>query len=176
MTSADLHTLAGAFALDALDGDERAAFETHLRSCTGCESEVEEFRTTAGRLALAATITPPPALKQAVLRRIDTVRQEPPSTKPRPGGPRAPWHRMRQWALAACLAAVALGGTAVWQHEQAEHARTEATRVRSNAPTGFWRCSRLRMPGRAVLRCRMVHVPVSWCPPVLMLRYSLAMG
>ena len=34
--SDDLHSLSGAYALDALDDDERADFEEHLARCATC--------------------------------------------------------------------------------------------------------------------------------------------
>ena len=38
MTHPDLHTLTGAYALDALDPDERDAFEAHLPDCDPCRT------------------------------------------------------------------------------------------------------------------------------------------
>ncbi|MGW2866269.1 anti-sigma factor, partial [Streptomyces sp. NPDC001205] len=77
----------------------------------------------------AMTTTPPAALKTNVLRRITTVRQEPPPTTPvLPVAARAGRRRaLARFALAACLAA-ALGsaGIAVWQHQQADTARSQA--------------------------------------------------
>ncbi|MET7867676.1 anti-sigma factor [Micromonospora taraxaci] len=49
--SADIHTLAGAYALDAVDDLERVAFERHLAECEPCRVEVTELRETAARLA-----------------------------------------------------------------------------------------------------------------------------
>jgi anti-sigma-K factor RskA len=63
----DPHALAGAYALDALDGDDRARFERHLASCRTCPAEVRGFAETAAMLGLAAAVTPPPALKGRVL-------------------------------------------------------------------------------------------------------------
>ena len=58
----DLHTLAGVYALDALDtGAELARFERHLSRCQSCTTEVRGFRETAARLGMAATLPPPPA-------------------------------------------------------------------------------------------------------------------
>ncbi|MEU3838750.1 anti-sigma factor [Streptomyces sp. NPDC028635] len=129
-TSEDLHTLTGAYALHALGEDERAAFRRHLEHCASCTQEVEEFSATAARLGLAVADTPRSVLRGQVLHRITAVRQEPPgSAGPAP----ARWagalrrRRISQWALAACVAgAAALGGVAVWQHDQAEQARTQA--------------------------------------------------
>lgn len=74
MTS-DLHHLAAAYALDALDADERAAFEAHAPTCAICSGEVADFRETAAVLA-ADVATPPPAeLKASVMAEIARTRQ-----------------------------------------------------------------------------------------------------
>ncbi|GGV31267.1 anti-sigma factor [Streptomyces spectabilis] len=126
---ADPHTLTGAYAVDALDDDERRMVEEHLARCPSCVQEVRELTAAAARLGLAAAAPPRRAMKDEVLRRITTVRQEAPPSRPEPRGAAA-WHRVRRaprWALAACLtAAAALGGTAVWQQHQAEEARETA--------------------------------------------------
>jgi anti-sigma-K factor RskA len=56
----ELHTLAGAYALDALTGTDRARFERHLARCEHCALEISEFREAAARLAAAAAAEPPP--------------------------------------------------------------------------------------------------------------------
>ena len=66
----DPHALAGAYALDALDGAERARFERHLASCRTCPGEVRGFAATAAVLGVAAALPPPPALKGRVLADI----------------------------------------------------------------------------------------------------------
>jgi anti-sigma-K factor RskA len=77
--SHDLHLLTGAYAVDALTGDEVAEFETHLEQCAPCAEEVRELRETAARLGLATAITPPPRLRAQVLDAANRVRQLPPS-------------------------------------------------------------------------------------------------
>ncbi|MET8682869.1 anti-sigma factor [Streptomyces sp. NPDC004732] len=133
MSTADLHTLTGAYALHALAGDERAAFERHVADCGACAQETAELTATAARLGLAATVTPRPALRDAVLRRITTVRQDSPRGPGLSSAGRTPVIRRRRisrWALAACLAAAtALGGTALWQHQRAEDALEQARRA-----------------------------------------------
>ncbi|MEU0281109.1 anti-sigma factor [Streptomyces sp. NPDC006195] len=129
MTTADLHTLTGAYALHALEPGERAAFERHRAVCPACDQEVRELAATAARLGRAVTVTPPAALKEQVLRRIATERQEPPKVapRPRPGGGTARGRALSRFALAACLAAAAVfGGVAVWQHEEARDAQQRA--------------------------------------------------
>ncbi|MFJ7999475.1 anti-sigma factor domain-containing protein [Streptomyces sp. NPDC096310] len=129
MTTADLHTLTGAYALHALAPKERAEFERHLEACHACSVEVRELSATAARLGRAVAVTPPPALKEQVLRRIATERQDPPKVTPhqaRSGGA-GRGRALSRFALAACLAAVAgLGGVALRQHQEARDARQEA--------------------------------------------------
>ena len=74
----ELHLLTGAYALDALDPAERAAFEEHLATCESCQAEVKELRATAGLLGAAAAETPPPSLKERVMAEVDRTRQDPP--------------------------------------------------------------------------------------------------
>ncbi|GLF99202.1 anti-sigma factor [Streptomyces yaizuensis] len=137
MTGTDPHTLTGAYALDALDDDERAVFERHLAGCDSCARECADFLAAAARLALAETVTPRPDLRERVLGQVTSVRQLPP-------GPAAPAARLRRsarraggasrWALAACLAAAtALGTTALWQYERAGDARARAERAERHA-------------------------------------------
>ncbi|MGY0021717.1 anti-sigma factor [Streptomyces sp. cg35] len=133
MTTADLHTLTGAYALHALDPEEQAEFERHLVACSACSQEVKELSATAARLGSALTVVPPEGFKESVLRRIDTVRQEPPRTAAgsRLSGTPRRGRQISRWALAACVAAVAaLGGTTVWQHQEAQDAREEARQAR----------------------------------------------
>ncbi|MGH3876311.1 MAG: anti-sigma factor [Actinophytocola sp.] len=73
--TADLHSLTGAYVLDAVPDDERRAFEFHLNGCESCGREVREFRATATRLGSAVAMPPPPAVKARVLARIRAVRQ-----------------------------------------------------------------------------------------------------
>lgn len=69
----DRHTLTGAHVLHATSDTERVAFERHLAGCVPCAQEVRELHETAARLGLAATTTPPPHLRDAVLARIHTA-------------------------------------------------------------------------------------------------------
>ncbi|OEV08981.1 hypothetical protein AN219_30710, partial [Streptomyces nanshensis] len=81
----DLHTLTGAYAVHALPEAEHVAFERHLAECPACAREVDELRATAARLGLAVTAAPPPEMRERVLGRITTVRQEPPKVTGGPG-------------------------------------------------------------------------------------------
>ncbi|MBN3932537.1 anti-sigma factor [Streptomyces verrucosisporus] len=146
MSVADLHTLTGAYAVDALDGPEREDFERHLAVCAPCRDEVRELTATAARLGPAASAAPPPGMREEVLRRVATVRQEPPRARPPAGFPGSPVspastvggagrpRRRTRLVLAACLAsAVALGGVAAWQYDRARDARQSAEQAQRRA-------------------------------------------
>lgn len=77
----DLHHLAAAYALDALDPDEREAFEAHYPTCDVCRGEVEQFRETARHLAESTAATPPASLEEAVMAEVARTRQLPPSDR-----------------------------------------------------------------------------------------------
>jgi anti-sigma-K factor RskA len=76
----ELHSLAGAYALNALDGDERDHFERHLQGCRACADEVRGFTATVTAMGMAAASEPPPDLKIRVLAAAAMTRQLPPVT------------------------------------------------------------------------------------------------
>ncbi|WP_069173362.1 anti-sigma factor [Streptomyces griseus] len=136
MSTAELHTLTGAYALHALPDGERLEFERHLRVCEACAQEVRELSATAARLGLAVSAAAPPALRDRVLREITHVRQEPPQAgmRQRASSRAGRAGRWSSYALAACVAAAAaLGGVAVWQHEVAQDARQEVSRAQQRS-------------------------------------------
>ncbi len=74
----DIHTLTGAYAVDALPDDERDVFEHHLMVCDACAQEVAELQATAALLGAASYEAPPPGLRDRVMAEIDGIRQERP--------------------------------------------------------------------------------------------------
>lgn len=96
--TAELHTLTGAYALDAVSDVERAEFERHLRDCAACRQEVAELRATGARLGAADAASPPPELRLLVLADVARTRQLPPKVP----APRKP-DRARTWQLRAGL-------------------------------------------------------------------------
>jgi anti-sigma-K factor RskA len=58
------HTLAGAYALYALDGPDEARFERHLERCRQCAEEIRGLREATARMAAAAAADPPAGLIQ----------------------------------------------------------------------------------------------------------------
>ena len=95
----DLHSLSGAYALDALEaGVEHDRFTRHVSRCQSCASEVRGFREVATALAFAAAAAPPPELRGQVLAAAARTRQLPPEVKTharprrtRAWGPWVPW-------------------------------------------------------------------------------------
>ena len=85
----DPHTLAGAYALDALSEADRAAFERHLVACDSCRHEASSLREAAGQLAEVTASTPPPRLREQVLAEAARTRQQPPPVAETPGTQRS---------------------------------------------------------------------------------------
>jgi anti-sigma-K factor RskA len=133
----DIHALSGAYALDAVDDIERAAFERHLRECPACAQEVQEFAATAARIADEAFTTPPPGLRDSVLGAVGRTPQA------RPGRPGRPdrgdstrdakrWRRFAAAAVAAGVVAVGAGfGTWTIADQRVRDARAAATAERN---------------------------------------------
>jgi anti-sigma-K factor RskA len=78
--TADIHSLSGAYAVDALDDAESADFERHLAECPECRAEVASLRETAAGLSALTQTAPPPSMRHAVLAGVRTVRPLPPLT------------------------------------------------------------------------------------------------
>jgi anti-sigma factor RsiW len=104
-----LHDQLAAYALDALDEDERSAFEAHLADCDECRAELEEFRKTASLLAYGAEGPSPPAsLRERVL---DEARRERPVQSVVVLRPR---RALRLTAIAAAAAIAVALGLGIW--------------------------------------------------------------
>src|SRR6266540_5335676 len=107
----DIHALAGAYVLDAVDDIERAAFDRHLRDCASCAIEVAELGETSTWLTHPIAVTPPPALRDRVLAAIAQTAQERPrgTAQVRPVGSAKPVAppaagRWRRWTVSAVAA------------------------------------------------------------------------
>ena len=113
----DIHTLTGAYALDALPEAERAQFEEHLEDCDACAQEVRELQATAADLGHLLYEPPPAALRERVLAEIDETRQEAPipavsdevlPLRPRRAPPRSAWMLSSAAAVVAVVVAAGL--------------------------------------------------------------------
>lgn len=79
MTDHDLHALSGAYAVDALDADERARYEAHLATCADCREEVASLQEAAALLG-TDPVEPPSSVRDSVLAGIASIRPLPPLT------------------------------------------------------------------------------------------------
>jgi anti-sigma-K factor RskA len=113
-TPQEFHAMTGAYAVDALDDLERAAFEHHLAGCADCRAEVAGLREAAALLAESTAVEPPAALRDRVLAEIATVRPLPPASTATGPAPRR--HGRMRLLVAAAAAVVLVGaGAVVWQ-------------------------------------------------------------
>ena len=144
---AEPHTLAGAYAMDALDGRDRVRFERHLARCQECAREVSGLHEATARLAAAAAAQPPPALKELLRAETARTRQLPPDI---PGSRAAPArHPARVPRLALALAGIAVAaGIAVW-------AVTGTSRPAGAAPHGTAIAAVLTAPDVTMISARV---------------------
>ena len=116
MTAHEIHALAGAYAVDALDDLERARFEEHLAVCAECRAEVLSLTDATLLLSELTPVAPPAALRDSVLAEIKKVRPIPPTVV------RIEGRRPRRWGNLVAAAAVlgVLGGTAAVVQQSGE--------------------------------------------------------
>jgi anti-sigma-K factor RskA len=106
MDTESIHDLSAAYALDALDSDERESYEAHLASCERCREDVAAYSVAAEALAYAAgPADPPPLLRDRILV---AARAERPNVVPL----RPRW--VYPVAAVAAVAACAAIGLGVW--------------------------------------------------------------
>jgi anti-sigma-K factor RskA len=102
-----MHELSAAYALDALDADEREEFEGHLAHCEECRSTVAAFHDTAASLAHGVDAAePPPALRGRILEQARQERGNVVPLRPR-------W-ALRVSTAAAAIAAIAALALGIW--------------------------------------------------------------
>jgi len=107
MERTGIHELSAAYALDALDPNERGEFEEHLAECQECRDTVADFRETAASLAYEADMpAPPPILRRRILEEAKRERRSVVPLRPRWALPAA--------ATVAAVAACAAIGLGIW--------------------------------------------------------------
>ena len=124
----DMHSLSGAYALDALEGGaERDRFIRHMSRCQTCASEVRGFHEVATAMAFAAAAEPPPELRARVLAAAARTRQLPPEvrTHARP-------RRTRSWVpwLSGVVATASIVVAVLFGFAQA-HTKQELNQVQA---------------------------------------------
>jgi anti-sigma-K factor RskA len=102
----DTHDLTAAYALHALDAEEREAYEEHLAQCARCRDELAELQESAAALAWAVDApAPPPALRARLLDEASAGRENVVPLRAR---------ARRTWQAAAAVAACVAVGLGVW--------------------------------------------------------------
>ncbi len=111
--STDLHTLSGAFALNALSAEEAEQFRRHLEACAVCRQEVRELQQAAARMGEGAAVTPPAHLRERVLAAADRTPQLPPRAAGGGSVVDVPPHHWGRRMLLVAAAVVLVVGAAV---------------------------------------------------------------
>jgi anti-sigma-K factor RskA len=133
--STELHTLSGAYALNALSAEEAVLFRRHLEQCAACRQEVGEFRQAAAEIGEAEAVVPPAELRRRVLAAADRTPQQPPlSTGGTLGSnvtalPRRWVTRLLVAAAAAVLVAAGAVGISQLQDDDERHGTLLAQEV-----------------------------------------------
>lgn len=109
MVSPDVHDLVGAYVLDAVEPDERAAFEQHLETCSTCRDDVAALSRAAAALGEVTLEAPPPALWDRIRVEAMNTPQLAPEVRPVTHLPR---RRVLQLVAAAAAVVVVGGGVA----------------------------------------------------------------
>ena len=126
--SDNVHTLVGAYSLDAVTYDERDVFEQHLHTCAPCREELMGLQATAARLGVAVAAPPSAELRARVLEAAARTPQERPRVATVLPGP---W---RRWApalaaAAAVLAVVGSLGAYVVERSRAQDAQDQQAAI-----------------------------------------------
>ena len=126
-----IHELTAGYALDALDPEERHAYEAHLPDCDRCREELTSFWQTAEALAVAASgPAPSPDLRDRILAGARAERQVVVPFESRRG------RSVPVLAAAAAAAAVVALGVGLWASRLSsdlDDARSALERERATA-------------------------------------------
>ena len=140
--------LLGAYALDAVDGDELIDLEEHLATCPRCQSELDTLREVAG--AMGNSVEPPPeGLWASIVSRLpDDLRgEEPPPMPSLEAEPRSPFRapssgRTRRarsvvvllgaLAVAAVAVAVVFGIDLIHSQDNVSRLRADVSRLQAD--------------------------------------------
>jgi anti-sigma-K factor RskA len=172
MTSDDpeLHTLVGAYVLDAVSPDERARFSAHLDWCAACTAEISELREAAASLGTAQAVRARPELRAATIAAAQLTGQLAPVLARKDvqtaQGRAAGRSRAIRWVSAAAAVIAVAAGVAVGTH--AVDMRRPDSRTASGivtdvllAPDAVMRSAPVRTGGMAiVVASRHKHMAV----------------
>jgi anti-sigma-K factor RskA len=128
MTHDEIQAELSAYALGALDADERPAVEAHLAAgCDACRRELAQWQEVVGSLALLGQDVPAPDLKPALLRRARARRGSRVVTLPR-------WSLAPLALAAGVLLALGVARELGWRDRLA-HEVEQATALRGDLET-----------------------------------------
>jgi anti-sigma-K factor RskA len=118
----DAHTLAGAYAMDAISVPDRERFERHLAGCEECAREIASLREATAVLGIAAAEPLPAGLKERVMAAASMTWQQPPvdeaedpahARRERVAARTGAWLRSLGWPGRLALAAAGAAAAAV---------------------------------------------------------------
>jgi anti-sigma-K factor RskA/putative zinc finger protein len=167
----DLHTLVGAYVLDAVTDEERSRFAAHLADCPACRDEVNELREAAARLGTAHAIRPRSDLKKRAIRAAYNTGQLAPVIAENGQGPPTALGGLARRArrlpviltAAAAVAAAAVGIGTHYADMQGQDSRLAGRTVEAvlNAPDAVMRTASVSSGGMAiVVTSRHEHMAV----------------
>ena len=107
------------YALNTLEGEERANLEKHLATCSACRLELEQLRGDGALLALSVAGPKPPL--RARQRLLDAVAKEAAPTRSQKARKEGPPARRSWWGLLrwAATAAVVVFAASLWKENAA---------------------------------------------------------
>jgi predicted anti-sigma-YlaC factor YlaD len=162
----ELHTLVGAYVLNAITDDERVRFAAHLADCPACREEVDELREAAARLGTAHAVRPRPDLKERAIRAAYNTGQLAPviaeNEQETPAASRAGRRARRLPVLLTAAAAVVAAAVGIGTHYADMHGQ-ESTTVNAvlSAPDAVMRSAPVSSGGMAiVVTSRREHMAV----------------
>lgn len=107
MPDSNIHADTAAYALGALEGADKSAFESHLATCVSCRREVASYSGVLGALSAAAPVREPsPALRERILSQS--------ADKPRGVRRPAAWRPPVQFAWLAAAASIGVAVFGAW--------------------------------------------------------------
>jgi anti-sigma-K factor RskA len=111
------------YALDALQGDERAKLEQHLGGCASCRLELEQLRADTALLAMSAAGPRPP--QRARQRLLEAIAREARPAMTVQSSARGSWWGWLGWAATAAVIVFALS---LWRENTALRAMLASAR------------------------------------------------